>query len=587
MKRILITPNSEKLPDNQEHRNSWHVDEIMLWNHDITENLDDLKIEDDAVFFIPTILNSDNALAYDGAELALRIFFRYIKANNANIRIVLLGVESSNAFMLHYPYPNILKIPNFSYTYFNRTKVAQFVPDETSRSSEIQEYKHLIELLGIQLPASLKSSHSMTNEWCLYKWSEFMGFECGNNNAIANSLYFDYLKAQQSIEGIRTKGTPEKLKNKIKELSKEKETRILLIDDNPEWHNFFSSFFAESNIKLRAIGQDFKKFEFEEVSKHIQKEVQQYNPDIILLDFRLMEDSDYNAKSAETISGAKLLKLLKGTSSKPGLSFGSQVIIFTATSHIENILMLKQQGADGFILKEKPSQYIGKKTTGENIKEAVTLFKTAISRAELLFPLNEKLCTIEEVSKTHEKATGENVKNAISTTFQSIRNITQHNSLSENILKLVYLNLFGIFEEITRDSNFVEWPNNSSLVIKANSELRICNQKECAMTKSSENFKPLYAQGSEHHEYCKVKSSNFAISALILFRLGKSHVDDTEWNTIRKIRNRLAHNDKTKHKGEPEITIDKLKEYTIKMLDLIEELINPEKINEVKPTLKP
>ena len=532
MKRILITPDSEKLPDNQAHRDSWRVDEILLWNHDITSDLDNLKIEHNVVIFIPTILYSDNALAYDGVELALRIFFRYIKANNAGIRIVLLGVECSNAFMQHYPYPNILKIPNFSYTYFNRTKVAQFMPEETPHLPEIEEYKHLIETLGIQMPSSFKSTHSMTNEWCLYKWSEFMGFESSDSDAISNSLYFDYLKALQSIEGIRAKGASEKLKNKIKELP---EAGILLIDDNPNWHSFFSYFFAESNIKFRAIGQDFKNLELEEVSKYIQDVVRQYKPDIILLDFRLTEDSDYNAESAEKISGAKLLKILKGTSGNPGVSFGSQVVIFTATSRIENILMLKNLGADDFILKEKPSQYIGKKTTDEIIKEALKQFKTAINRAELLIPLNEKLRTIEEVSKRHVKAIGDNVRNYSYMTFQSVRNITQNNSLSVDTLKLVYLNIFGIFEEIGRNSNYVDWSKGYNL--------------------------------------------NTAISSIIPNRIGKK-VDDTEWNTIRKIRNQLVHNDKTIRKGKPEIPIDKLKVYTIKMLDLIQELMNPEKTKE-------
>ena len=101
------------------------------------------------------------------------------------------------------------------------------------------------------------------------------------------------------------------------------------------------------------------------------------------------------------------------------------------------------------------------------------------------------------------------------------------------------------------------------------------------------NYKPSITLSSSHEKHCKDRSLNFAICALILFRLGYKEVDETDWNTIRLIRNAIAHGEteKLKNKGI-DLNLTSLQDYTLKMLDLINTIIDPNNIREVIPQLK-
>ena len=152
------------------------------------------------------------------------------------------------------------------------------------------------------------------------------------------------------------------------------------------------------------------------------------------------------------------------------------------------------------------------------------------------------------------------------------------------------MNIFNIFEEIKRDSNYVDYPNDFTLIVKGNNNQVVSGKSKCGMSSRSLddwNYKPIATLSSSHEKHCKDRSLNFAMCALILFRLGYKEVDDTDWNTIRLIRNAIAHGDtdKLNNKG---ITLDLLllQDFTLKMLDLINTIIDPCNIKEVIPQLK-
>lgn len=582
MKKILVSHDTELIADNESSRNAWKVDKILIWGSDLNnkliKQLPDEK--DEIVYYVPTIFDAKNAVSYEGVMIGLHILMRYMLPNTSpHVSVVLMGIESVEAFLRHFPYPNILKIPGIYYCLFNKKLVSNFNVTKTlpEKSSDYIPY---LENLGLRLPSSFKSTHSMVNEWSLYKWNLFMGYE-EEADETDGILYFDYLKTLNRLQGDRIHNS-----DTISHLDEGvwKKSRILLIDDHKKWHVFFRRFFS-SNVEFKAIGEDFTKLSFPKIQDKINKEIEEFAPEVILLDFRLNEDKDSEADSADKITGSQILKNLKGSFSSPGKSFGRQILIFTATTRIENILLLKRDNADGFIFKENPLEYTGKQNTQDIISDMVEKINSAIKRAEYLIPLNEKMDQIVQLSELNlrydsdNENEGNNVQTYIKFAVESVRQITQNNDLDENVLKLIFLNLFNIFEEIKRDKSFVEFPNDKSLIIKANKDLVICNKDWTNIPKSCGWNKIEYSIESDRH-HCKDKDLNFAICAIILARLGYGQVKDTQWNKIREIRNYFAHGDakRLEIKKSDKTFIS----YSLHMLDLIKEILDKDCIKDVR-----
>ena len=115
--------------------------------------------------------------------------------------------------------------------------------------------------------------------------------------------------------------------------------------------------------------------------------------------------------------------------------------------------------------------------------------------------------------------------------------------------------------------------------------MRICSHDGSFINRKSRddwNCMNQYNLSSWHYKYCKDKDLNFAICALILFRLGFSQIDDSDWNDIRIIRNALVHgaNDQLQ-KRHLDLSVQTLKRYSLKMLDLLCAITNPSDIKNV------
>lgn len=512
--RILISTPETNIRDNSTYRDAWGVDCIYVWGTDITDSLDALPAYvPELTFFVPVVLDRNNALLYDGTLMALRILLRYICNYRKGINIVLLGTETLESFLSHFAYPNIIKIPGVYYC-LNNQKIVSSTILPPNKISERRQYSPYLSQLGIKLPSSFKSTHSLTNDWCLYQWNSFMGFSDVSDDDNLNSLYFDYLKAMEKIRDVKYRKLEnnKKLKAEIQTL-RETSARILLIDDNTRWHNFFSELFSKSNVAFYSIGDNYKKLDIDVIKHDISERIETFNPDVILLDFRLIEDRDAECRF-EDISGTQILSMLKGTFDNPGKSYGRQVLIFSATSRIENILRLKVLNADGFILKEKAEIYNGKEITKDAIYKMVSSLRTSIDRAHFLIPINERL---EELSKLESPSILE-LKDTIKLVSESVRSITQKNKLNKDILKLSYLNLFSILERLKP------------------SHIRNMNT---------------YIQENAPNKILKY------------------------WNNIDEIRNSLAHGDKyTKINGRKMlISAELIKEWQIKLCDFVKEFI--------------
>lgn len=468
----------------QEQASEWKVERILALGSDLATDLSNIPIDyQTKIFYIPTVLDYDNSLSYGGANLGLRILMKYLGLGITDIEIVLLGNETENNFLLHFDYPNILKIPGIHYIRFNKNIIASYKLPEREHLSA-NEYIPYLENLGLKIPSSFKSTHSLTNEWCLFKWNSFMGFS-ENTSSLEGHLYFDYLITLEKLNHIKSKAASDNLKSRINDIQS---ARILVIDDKEGWHRFFKDMFSQTDkVDIHCIGDDFNKLELKDIQRRIIDEVSDFNPHIIILDFRLMEDKDAEVKDdMKQISGYQILaKVLKGDYKNPAGSFGRQVIIFTATSRIENILLLRNGNADSFILKEKPENYKGKEITKTVISKMITTLGNAIDRAKFLIPLNEMLDNLIAVKNTAKKNNPE-VCLAIERASQSVRQLTQNNSLNEDILKLAFLDLFTILESLKDDKREWLFPyiNSEASRIRLSSEYLglwedICEIRKC------------------------------------------------------------------------------------------------------------
>lgn len=347
-----------------------------------------------------------------------------------------------------------------------------------------EDYLPYFEKLNLKLPLSFKSTHSLTNEWCLYKWNSFMGF--GPSADLLEGLYYDYLITVERLNRVKNKTVSEHLKQRIKDLPTG--LRLLVIDDNSGWHDFFRKMFPDHpSVDVHCLGTDFRKRKYDDVIEaQIRHEVRSFQPDVIILDFRLMEDEDAGVKdNMKDISGYKVLsKVLKGDYKTPCDSFGRQVLIFTATSRIENILLLKEGNADGFILKERPENYNGKEITKDLISKMISTLEEAVGRAKFLIPLNEKLDNLIKLVETTNN-TKTKIGIAIKLTSQSVRQLTQNNNLNKDILKIEFLNVFSILESIKSNNLEKLFPfiNSEACRIKLAPEIFVLWEDICEIRK--------------------------------------------------------------------------------------------------------
>lgn len=462
--RILFSPNENIINSNQ--TKDWCVDEIVLPSKLSDFNLPD--VDDGLIMFVPTIINQDFAIEYDGAEYALKVYFDCLRKKKLNIKIVLLGIESLQSFMLKFAYPKILQCPGFEYLLFNISEVTAYSkdPDIIDYDSSIDSIKSL----GISLPESYKSNHSFINEWSVYKWSEFMGYDNSTLlKAMKDNIYFDFLS---TILGTKKERVSSKILTEISNL----EGKVLLIDDSPYWHSFFTQFFKDSKVQLKTLGLEFKKQQANNIVELCKKQVDESDPDVILLDFRLNEDKDFDVKNRKEISGIKVLRNLKGTLDdehkyeSPCKYFGSKIIMFTATGKIDHVFAMQDFGADAFILKERPENYIGKSSTKKVIGDIQFIIKEMMDCALVSKPVNVYL------DHWLTYSSNPNVDDSLSTKLKHVvevvRPIMIGNFLTYSKLKLIYLECFSILDSLKTSTEKIK-----DYIDKLASELGLVSDK--------------------------------------------------------------------------------------------------------------
>ncbi|SMP89940.1 hypothetical protein SAMN06314019_1133 [Epsilonproteobacteria bacterium SCGC AD-311-C15] len=240
-----------------------------------------------------------------------------------------------------------------------------------------------LELITIEPPEN-SSSHSIANEWAIYKWSKELKLPQSDIIKVIakleSQLYFKYLKAQNNIEDtIENKKTTFNYTKPNKDLVHffANKSKILYIDDEWDkgWKDIFDFYFSSNLVQFKTLNDViFLNHKYADIENEIIEKVFEYRPDLIILDMRLVQDDHNERIKPEDISGIKLLNKIKSTSADTQLNPGIQIIMLSASGRSD---ILEEANKNNKILGYIKKDHIDDKTsdTNENILKLKAFLK--------------------------------------------------------------------------------------------------------------------------------------------------------------------------------------------------------------------
>lgn len=347
----------------------------------INENLTDgglkQKLEKCDIVFIKVSL-SKNYLEYLGLRLAYHIRLTKSLGTKAYMPIVLIAEESFQYLGLTHPEPSIFFTKGvylIKESLDDYKKTLKWIND--GRIKPLDDFSSFVNSIIINPPANYLSHHSIANEWSILRWVKVLGIATEKEALkdvrinIESLLYYKFLQAKYPIEA-----EPDKVAFKINGKG-----RILYIDDewNKGWNEVLSNYFATSSteIEFETLKYDFKDKSHQDILEECNMKIQSFKPDVVLLDLRLSDSDFTNSHNSSILTGYKVLKAIKLIN--PGI----QVIIFTASNKVWNLLELQANGADGFLLKESPELTTNSSYTYESLSSLSKQMTICLSNAYL------------------------------------------------------------------------------------------------------------------------------------------------------------------------------------------------------------
>src|SRR5690554_1395179 len=422
--------------------------ELLNSNFTIDKKIDSiLKAEIDKskydCIFIPYSLSEENYLEFTGLRFACHIRLTP-EFNNLQTPIVFFGYETENEINKLSEIGTIL----FSRGIYTTEKISvqdfekqmRFVVNNQSGIPEEIFLKQFTERVNISPSGNYATHHSITNEWSIYRWATALKIDDEYiqiiEKNISSNLYFKYLKAQFPI-----KETIDANNQIITE-----EGKILYIDDEVEkgWDIIFRKICTLK--RYESIGNDFKNLDSSRIVESAITKVNEFNPDVIILDFRLHDD-DFENISPENVTGYKILKSIKE------INKGIQVIILSATNKIWNLLELQKAGADGFILKESPELSVEENYSKNAISEIYTILDDGLKRAKLLKKVVEQSKKITGFIEggDYSKEFKQSVENNLAIAFKML----YESFTDKKYINYSYLQLFLIIEQLVNHESFL------------------------------------------------------------------------------------------------------------------------------------
>lgn len=396
---------------------------------------------------------------YNGLRLAIHI--RCTKSINQNKPIYIYSpVPISD--LVQSKYFDILKTRGVKLINMHPKKIVESLGSINSLKEN--DIKHEMEKIQLPVPQNYEDSHSIANEWAIYRWatateSEDSAIE-NVANTIKSNLYFKHLTTIYPPSEIdRIKEDKLKFHDQLSGISdsliEQKDINILYVDDEADkgWSEIMANIIhGVNNIRgFNYLGEDLNTLSQQELIEQVVNRVKDDSVNIVLLDFRLHK-IDYDSQNIEDITSVQILKKIKE------FNAGIQVIIFSATNKVWNLLALQKYGADGFIIKEGPENSKDPSFTIQTIGNFINAMSICISNRykKSLYQIASELnYNLEKGAKSHriDKDFQKSVKLFYRMAYSSLPQ-----SIDDPCFDHSFMNYFRIIEATANETIDVDNP---------------------------------------------------------------------------------------------------------------------------------
>lgn len=515
-KNLIFITNNESI---ETPFNKKKIDKHKLYDNNTSDEkihkiiIEELNEKEYDNIYIPLCFGSILS-DFNGLRLATHI--RCTSTKNQLKNIFIYGVVSYEEMISHECF-DILKTKNVFYIDYDKKALQDAEKKETFPFLE-EELPN--ELSKVKLIAP-KDNHSITNDLTIYRWATYMKYDSVKEKTNKN-LYFKHYNIVNTIEPI---SEDRKLGYLI-----DGKAKILVIDDELDngWEEFHKKFMELSpNIKLKFFNPKNENID------NIEKFLEEFNPDIVLLDLRLKREDTNNNKTDE-LSGYKLLHEIKK------YNRGIQVIIITASNKVWNYKKLMNSGANGYIIKRPKSS---------DIKNDISELRDSIKKSCEKIYKKEVYHLIKQIEKNELPLLNDNYfKKNISIASEFIE---------QDKLDYAYFTLYQILESFANEC----FSKSDDYFICFNQEYPVKEGDEWLLKHNKDKENGSYFSDTKEKSD-EDRKTLFKISCILKFLLNKNNQELKEFGKLNKLRNDIAHD---KHHSTN-------KEFICKVLKLIQEL---------------
>ena len=565
--------------------------------------------------FIPYNLNKELYLDFSGLKVALHIRLSP-ELDHTFCPIVFYGYEDPLHVAKLSPYSKILfsigsltlTSSKISFENFNLT--CDYLKEMTHEA-----FVNFLNELNIIPVDDYKSHHSTANELALFQWSKYIG--CDDQIAEVkvnrNRLYFKYLEAKRLFKtdvgwvseiekndlgppqiNITLKYKEEKINppeyiinGNIKE-GKDKEgkteyrlAKVLLIDDEAKkgWESFYANLFKLNPVEEERVAFDslklqdkegreikFKNLNREQIIESAINKVEEFDPDIVLLDLRLQDDDFIQDVSPNNLTGIQIAKAIHI------INKGIQVIITSASNKIPNYLasFKKGLGVDGYIIK---SLDIDPEVA---IIEIIKTINNSIQRAEFLKPVVQKIKLIKSLlhPKNDDETKGLDIFIKLAEVNLEIAlKLFNDYTINPRYINFGFLQLFMLIEDFVKTEGVFRlyYKDDKPICVVKCKDIDVLvleHKKSPMMDYHDKKKRYIYKTGNSNYD--RSVDTNYKVSSLLIFRYGLENSDQLNWIELRDIRNnKAAHPGSLVEQGE-----------ALSLLDFIAYLMTDNKQND-------
>lgn len=191
------------------------------------------------------------------------------------------------------------------------------------------------------------SHHDIANSWAIERWARALCCESEvikrNRDKISYMLYFKYLNYRYKMRHPDETHYAPKL---------QKRGRVLYIDDEvgSGWGDLMRELFSESGVDFVPIEYPFRDSNAFRMLQDLKREIIEVDPDVVILDLRLVESDHHHDKEIASLSGIKILNEIREIN--PAI----QTIMMSASRQNSILEELYRYGIVGYVKKDHPLQ---------------------------------------------------------------------------------------------------------------------------------------------------------------------------------------------------------------------------------------